>query len=323
MKIIQISVNISILVSTSLILFAIGEVSYRAYHFIYLSIPFTASITDYKDESLGWKGKKVFEDFGSEKFRIFVVGDSFTDGLTVEQESMYYAVLKKRANASLFVYGGGGYGTFQEYLVIDRYIDQIKPDLVVLQLTSNDFINNYWKLESKSYVNNNQMVRPYYENGHTRYRYPRAYGRFRLVSATYSRLFYRLLVQIEIFSYHLAKRGIIKTVEKDIREKGMEYPPYRRAVAVTDAIIRMIQERIGTTPLVAFSVDGGLSLKQFERIFRERQIDFVKEIPQAIAKEEAKGAKLRLEDGSHWNEAGHQLAGNTLADSLKRKGYPF
>jgi alkylation response protein AidB-like acyl-CoA dehydrogenase len=58
------------------------------------------------------------------------------------------------ANASLAVqvYGGHGYGTLQEYLVIDKYIDEIKPDLILLQVCSNDFTNNL-ENEAKSSSN--------------------------------------------------------------------------------------------------------------------------------------------------------------------------
>jgi len=135
------------LISLALILL-IGEIATRTYQMLFRGIPFHRPVVDFLDKELGWQGKKVFGDLATEKIKIFVIGDSFTGGWGPKEESMYYNVLAEGLNAEVFVYGGVGYGTLQEYLALDRYFDLIEPDLVLLQVTWNDFIDNSLKLAS-------------------------------------------------------------------------------------------------------------------------------------------------------------------------------
>ena len=52
-------------------------------------------------------------------------------------------------------------GTLQEVMIVERHIREIMPDILILQVCQNDFINNSFELESKSYFNNNNLLRPY------------------------------------------------------------------------------------------------------------------------------------------------------------------
>ena len=54
-----------------------------------------------------------------------------------------YAYLEKEfSHINFFVYGGGGYGSLQEYMIWDDYIDEIDPDIVIWQFCINDYWNN-------------------------------------------------------------------------------------------------------------------------------------------------------------------------------------
>jgi len=302
--------------------FVIMEIGLRAYENICFGIPFFKSANDYQDVSLGWKGKKIFGDFASKKYKIFIIGDSFTDGCGVEEASMYYNVFKDKLNAELFVYGGGGYGTLQEFLVLDKYYDQIQPDLILLQVCPNDFINNSWELESRSYINNNQMVRPYFRNGNIEYLFPRIAGRQRMFLGFYSRAFYRLFNLFEKFNAVLVKKRYLGTVEHIIRREGVNYKNFRSAVIVTDILVKKIKDKAARTPIVAFVVDDAEPyLNEFRTIFKENQIPFIDRGHSLITSKEKTGVCLRLKNESHWNADGHQIVGNFLADELYRSGY--
>lgn len=90
---------------------------------------------------------------------------------------MYYEVIRRNLNAEIFVYGCGAHGTLQEFLALDKYFDRIKPNLVVLQVCDNDFINNSWQLEGLAAYYNDRRIWPYLINGQIEYRYPRAFGK--------------------------------------------------------------------------------------------------------------------------------------------------
>ena len=76
----------------------------------------------------------------------------------------------------MFAYGTGGYGTLQEYLVLDEVIDEIQPTMILWQFCTNDFINNDHDLEVASTLNNNGWIRPYWEKGQAQLRSPKRTG---------------------------------------------------------------------------------------------------------------------------------------------------
>jgi len=132
------------------------EVALRIHHLIGKGTPLTLNPRDIWDNSLGhnslgWLGKEHrFEPLSSSP--ILVIGDSFTEGLGIAQEDMWFAALAAQyADRGLIAYGGLGYGTLQQLRVLKRYKAQgITPSLVVLQLCSNDILNNHFDLERKS-----------------------------------------------------------------------------------------------------------------------------------------------------------------------------
>jgi hypothetical protein len=66
----------------------------------------------------------------------------------------YYALLaEKLNNLEVFAYGAGGYSTLQKYLILDEFIDRIRPQILLLQLCSNDFFDNDYDLEHSRWSN--------------------------------------------------------------------------------------------------------------------------------------------------------------------------
>ncbi len=312
------AVNILLFLLVSLGLLSVGEITIRTRDFITGNVPFFHSISSYYDENFGWKGKQIFGDAKTKKFKILIVGDSFTDGAGLAEGAMYYRSLQSE-NVELFVYGGRGYGTLQEFLVIDRYFDQIRPDMVILQVCSNDFINNLWELESRSYSNNNQLVRPYWINGSIHHEFPRPFGRIRVFLSTYSRLGQRFFDILEAMNASLVNRGFLHTIEVEIREKDLSLPMFQDAVRVTDLLIKKMKERIGNTPLIAFPVDADEPyFRHFKRLFKENDVPFFAQIPEIIRLKEAESGPMRLQDGGHWNANAHALCGRILLEFLGR-----
>src|SRR5437899_11369763 len=81
----------------------------------------------------GHRGK--YYDFArhKDKYRILVLGDSFTEGVQVDEEDLFTARLEKM-NPPLEVInaGVGGYGTVQEYLYLLSEGLRFNPDFVLL-----------------------------------------------------------------------------------------------------------------------------------------------------------------------------------------------
>jgi hypothetical protein len=312
--------ELALLAGSFLILLSMAEGLVRIHEKRAQGLPYLLPLSVFYDPVLGWKGKKVFGDLRSPRARVLVVGDSFTDGMGVPESAMYYAYLKAYGDPELFVYAAKGYGTLQELLVVERYIDEVNPSLVLLQVCTNDFKNNSYAIQSASQQGDNFFVSPFLEEGVVRYRSPPFPGSLPPAVAATSRLAYELFVAGHHARLQLMNRGFLPCIECRIIQ-GQERAAFDASVQTTGALLDRFVARVGATRLVAFPSDLAEPFYgAFTRLFRERGIPFVEEPARAIAAAEARGAKLRRVDG-HWNQEGHRIVGSSLADALARLGF--
>lgn len=311
--------EVALLGATLLALLWVAEVCVRVYHKRSKDLPYLLPLNVFYDPVLGWKGKKAFGDPRSPRPKLLVIGDSFTDGLGVPERAMYYAYLMPGQYPELFVYGGAGYGTLQELMVLERHLDAIDPRLVLLQVCTNDFKNNSYAIQSASYGGNNFLARPFLEDGEVRYRAPSFLGGLRPGMADTSRLAYELFIGAYRAQDHLRRKGWLPCVECRIIE-GQERETFAASVRTTGALLDRFRARLGRRRFAAFTADlAEPFLAELRRLFHERGIPFLEEPARAVASAEARGARLRLADG-HWNEEGHRIIGDSLAEALSRLG---
>src|SRR5262249_16652844 len=93
--------------------------------------------------------------------KILFIGDSFTGGVDVETRDRFPELLRqKRPQAGDVNAGGPGYGTDQEYLLLGKIWDAVRPDVVVLIFCSdNDRGDNSSNMRYDGYY------KPYVEQG--------------------------------------------------------------------------------------------------------------------------------------------------------------
>ena len=318
--------NFLILILSIISILLVGEIVFRIYAKFQYNVPFIFShAVKQEDSEFGWPGKKIFGDRDSNKYKIFFIGDSFTHGLGISEDKMYYNLIKDKLSIEVFIYGGAGYGTLQEYMVLDKYFDQLKPDLIIIQLCTNDFVNNLWELENASLFNINYMVRPYLINGEIVYRCPFNMGEGRLLLLAHSKLVYSIFVEIAKLELMLAKMGFLYTVEQDINKRGLEFDDFRKSVSVTKSLFLKIKNRTGKTPVVFFlEHDAQPYLDAFRRICSDNNIELIDSLPEALRKAEDSGAHVWLNKPKgdfHWGVAGHQICADVLIEELTKKGY--
>ncbi len=92
-------------------------------------------------------------------YRIVVLGDSYSEALQVDREQAYWSLLpqalaacgfQKDKRIEVLNFGISGYGTAQEYLMLQSTAIRYQPDLVLLQFTNgNDVRNNSFALEAE------------------------------------------------------------------------------------------------------------------------------------------------------------------------------
>jgi hypothetical protein len=95
---------------------------------------------------------------GGGKPRVLFLGDSFVWGYDAETAERFTNKLQaKHPGWTVFNCGISGYGTDQEFLLLQRIYDEYKPDLVFLVFcTENDDADNRWNYRHESYY------KPYY-----------------------------------------------------------------------------------------------------------------------------------------------------------------
>ena len=270
------------------------------------------------DAKLGWRGKEhIIAGDGSGP--ILVIGDSFTEGLGVPSEKMWFAYLKKKfPEKKIIAYGGLAYGTLQELMILEEYLAAgLKPALVILQLCSNDIVNNYYPLEKESYLQRTPAPRPYLEGDQISIRLARRSSSFIYPLVAYSRFFDRYNTKWENLMAKWASQGKINSIEFEIEKKGLKLPGFRQAAKVTGRIMARMKALLGDTPMVLMLVnDAKPYTKIYKRIAKKNHMPLI--IPE---KHTEIASAARLQDGAHLNILGNRLIGETLINRIKDETY--
>lgn len=328
---------------------AIGELFFRGY---YWSRGRTFSSKDGKavltrnipDTLLGWKptpffnltekrkdaGGKAYEvhytsdkhgfrqygDTETKKKKVLLIGDSFTQANHASTAETYYAVLQDSLNWEIFAFGCSGYGTLQEYLVLDLFMDTIRPDLVLFQYCHNDLINNSLILERTSIWNNNGTRRPYWSEKGVYYAVPKRWHGLRTFANTHSRLLFFIFNRID----RLKSRLSTKSVETKIAALGKVYPDYARSLKVTDELFQLIRKRaLPSIPVCIFSADTIPPFYSDVKVIAQKNsFLFIEGIPEAIAQAAKEGEIVHYQDGAHWNPEGHRVVARILTEYFRK-----
>ncbi len=260
-------------------------------------------------------GFRMFGEVHTQRMKVLVIGDSVTHALEASDDKTYYAVMKDALNVEVFAYGVIGYGTLQEYLVLDRYLDDIKPDLILWQFCSNDFVNNSVELEEQSTWENSGTVRPYLIDGQIRYVLARKGATLRQFAQQHSRLLHVIFGRLDTLTTSP------QTIETHIEQFGMKHEGFLRSLRVTEALMGKVKSRAGKIPIGAFSADEKQPyLEAFQALSTQHGMHFLGSVRPALRAAEQGGSVVLAADGNHWNEAGHRVVGETLAAALRTSG---
>jgi lysophospholipase L1-like esterase len=273
------------------------------------------------------RGFRLFGDLHAARTRFFIIGDSFTHAVDASRDDAYFGVLQKMLPVEVFAYGGGGYGTLQEFLVMDRYIDLIRPDAVIIQFSSNDFANNSVELERRS-SDNNSRYRPYLmPDGSVRFAYPaRNIVSARLAwirnwLASHLRIMNEVFRAFDVLESRLLPLFGFAYVDPQIISTNGDVREFRDAVRTTEELFRRIVKRAGGARVFAFSADDPAPYYQaFVAAAQAAGVTVIDTVPRAICGEEQRGACLRAMDRSHWSPAGHRVVADALAAYFLKEG---
>jgi len=175
----QLAANIALLASSLFIVAAFSEIGLRVFSHGLAQVEDERTLTYRYDAQLGWfpipnsskrftGSRTITISHNSNGFRdhepvkdnrpgIVFLGDSLVWGFDVEAQERFTEKLQaKHPNWGIYNFGVSGYGTDQEYLLLQRYFDRYHPRVVFLVICGdNDNDDNAWNFRGDYY-------KPYY-----------------------------------------------------------------------------------------------------------------------------------------------------------------
>jgi hypothetical protein len=284
----------------------------------------------------------------TDRVRIAVVGDSYTEAMQVNLEDSFHGLLEREYADHMEVlnFGVSGYGTAQELLVYKEHVRDYSPDVVVLAFDPGTDIRDNSKVLSSG------CQRPYYvlENGRLRLdnRFLQS-TMFTLDPLIYD-IYYFLTDHFLIFSFLDRLRNSTDFIlspakqkkELQIIQKGtLIYDPrtYEQINAwrVTEKLINRLAAEVKKDGaefvlLVQDSLPGQIEQEEQRRYYVENRLGKLCEAhnyvcgfmgPIAIKYKKTTGIHLHGLNGSnsgHWNREGHKVAYGVLKKTLQKYG---
>jgi len=354
----NIIINLTVVLLSLILVLILGEMTLRVYHYYKFGINILNDVNHglfTKDNKLGWKmsknlsyettvkdalknvykihvktneyGFRVFDNPLSNKIKIFFVGDSFTAALEISNDKTYYGIIRNKIkNIGVFAYGAGGYGSLQEFMILDEFIDVINPDLIIWQFFENDFFDNDINLDMLKSFYNTGMPRPYLEeNGRITYRY-----------AKYDNLFYALpdifAENIRLLKFFNTRLSVLvnkplknKSGPQEIAQLGLAHKGFGHSAKITKMIMEMVKMRAGKIPVYLFCITNNQPYYDtIKNICQSVGIHFFDGVPQSLNKfENEKLYSTKAGDKEHLNEKGNKIVSERLIELLKENNYPI
>jgi hypothetical protein len=301
------------------------------------------------DSDFGWYPKEYFESSGQatdsvgqlrhyrfttgefgfrrwpehvgERQKVLVVGDSFTQAEKIDDSKTYFARLDDLIEADVFAFGCSGYGTLQECLLIDRQFHRIKPDVIVLQVCSNDFVNSSVELENASRRHNNGLRRPYPEpDGNIHWDVPRKLKAISWLSVN-SRFLFWLVKRVDQARAGFDVPDGTFRVTRPILPDDPQAKELERTTLAIGELFRRLRQMAGEhTQVIIFPVDQDKPYYAlWQKLADDNGFAFAGEFEANLhAEEEKAGKPIGRIDDHHWNELGHERAAEYLKEIVNQ-----
>lgn len=269
-------------------------------------------------------GFRLASDPNTPKPRVFVLGDSYTQSDDIDDSKFYAALLARRIpEADFWAFGCSGYGTFQQWMILQKHVATIRPNVLLLQMSSNDIVNNLLELEDAMPFLATPGPRPYLmDDGTTKFHFSTRDKGLRRYSRTWASLQDR-------FDAIVNKSE--RWVPGQVRQYGTARNPENfdelldRATEKTVELLRKMQSTIGPDArLIAFYDEDVPPLSDaLKRACTLAGIEvgdeLIDTIGPALMAEEGRHGKFvyRTIDKWHWNDAGHAVVADLLEKPLR------
>jgi lysophospholipase L1-like esterase len=280
----------------------------------------------YSTNSFGARSyiQKVHSNKINQSIKILVVGDSFTMDPYVGNNEMWYSILANKIskntkqNVEVLAFGGGGYGSLQQLLLLQRYkkdIHNFSPNIFILQFCSNDFANNSFNIEKASFALSQYMRRPYLINNEIYY-YNGLFTYFfqKNILTRESRIFAQSIFLFEFLmkKYFLSNSNITQDKMNEAKD-------------ITQNILTKIRNLYPNTESYIFSCSNNTSdlNSDWKKLAKQSNFIILEESSNFIDKASNLNTKIFYKDGGHLNLLGNLLWGDLIYEDITKNKNRF
>jgi GDSL-like Lipase/Acylhydrolase family len=244
-------------------------------------------------------GLRDIEHDDARKPTIMFVGDSFAWGYDVEAKERFTDLLRERLPQFRIVNAGvSGYGTDQEYLLLQRLWDRFSPDVVVLMFSHND------RFDNSTNSRYDGTYKPYFallpEGGQFRGQPPPKSRHLRIKDSALAQ--HSLLARLALSAYVRLRHGKVTVSDPTEYLVGM---------------MRSFVEARGARLLVG--IDG--EERQFASFLQTQNIPYTSFDSATSFDSVTINIEHRYPShGSHWTPSGHAIVADTLMALFTKAG---
>lgn len=257
------------------------------------------------------------------RYRVLVLGDSFTEGVQVGEEDLFTAQLERELPDIEFINAGvGGYGTVQEYLFLASEGLKYSPDLVLLMFFENDLSDNclsyYPGFGPRPYgvvrSDGVHVVEELDPSEFTKFLLP---APFRLTLNAHSYLYYYLNSRI----YHRLDAGAMRQAQRLDMRKTSEGDRTKVFLEILDRMQGLL--RTGNIDLLVALIPKreelakreGSTVEAVAELCRAKGVAHLS-LLERFAREDTSDRHLYFPQDMHWTRDGHRIAAGEIGSSL-------
>ena len=281
----------------------------------------------YETNNIGARSflQKSSSNKSNQPIKILVVGDSFTMDPYVGNNEMWFSFFANKISKNLdrdtevLAFGGGGYGSLQQLLVLQRNkqaIDNFSPNIFILQFCSNDFNNNSLSIEKASFDFSQYMRRPYLVNDKIYY-YDGLFSYFfqKNILTRDSRVFAKA-----IFLYEFLVKKYYPS-NKNLIDNNL----INEAEIITQKLLTKIRSIYPNTESYIFSCSNIQSEinKNWKELAKKSKFIVLEESSDFISKASSANKKIFYNDGSHLNILGNLYLGELIYEEIIKSKFKF
>lgn len=237
--------------------------------------------------------------------RVMVLGDSVTFGHGVEQEFSYPEIMNAYYGDSVDVlnFGTGGWGFAEYYLTFEQYKERIKPDLVIIGVFVNDFLNlnhTNWKGKSRGLLPGRIVRRDFYVDSEGHFRTGTIAYRYPSLRNSYLCIFFSNKLDVILDKINDLRYDTVSIAASLIRQISKETP----------VLVLMLPAQYSYNPTTVND-----SNKRFKKLLDKVDNIYILDF-YPILKENNRFERFYL-DGAHFNEEGNYFIAKRILEFIR------